>query len=399
MRISTAQAQSQLVQTMLDKQTQLARTQQQLATGQRLLAPADDPSAALRTLALDRALDRLTTFGRNSDLAQSRLQAEEDALAAMGDILLRARELALQANTAAQDGLSRNAITAELRVLQDQLLDVANQTDAQGEFLFGGYQSRQTPFLRDASGTVSYTGDAGQRLVSIGQNRLVAVSDSGERVLLTARDGNGVFRTAAESANTGSGRIDAGSVVDRSAWVADTYTLVMTTPDQYEIRDGTGGVIGSGAYVADSAIVFNGIQVTVSGTPKAGDQFQLRPSAHQDIFSTLAQVTQAVSSLDGDPAESAREISALGRGIEEIDQALSHLQTIRTEVGSRMATLDQQREINADEVLNLQSLRSQLQDLDYTEAIGRLNLQTVALQAAQQSYLKVQGLSLFNLMR
>ncbi|MDY6956451.1 MAG: hypothetical protein SVO96_06190 [Pseudomonadota bacterium] len=55
MRISTAQAQSQLVQAMLDKQTQLARTQQQLATGQRLLAPADDPSAALRTLALDRA--------------------------------------------------------------------------------------------------------------------------------------------------------------------------------------------------------------------------------------------------------------------------------------------------------------------------------------------------------
>ncbi|MDY6956449.1 MAG: flagellin [Pseudomonadota bacterium] len=145
--------------------------------------------------------------------------------------------------------------------------------------------------------------------------------------------------------------------------------------------------------------MFNDIQVTVSGTPEAGDQFQLRPSAHQDIFSTLAQVTQAVSSLDGDPAESAREISALGRGIEEIDQALSHLQTIRTEVGSRMATLDQQREINADEVLNLQSLRSQLQDLDYTEAIGRLNLHTVALQAAQQSYLKVQGLSLFNLMR
>jgi flagellar hook-associated protein 3 FlgL len=399
MRISTAQAQDQMVQTMLDKQGQLARTQQQLATGQRRLTPADDPTAAVRSLALDRALDRLTTYARNGDLAQARLQAEEDALAAMGDILLRARELALQANTAAQDGISRGAIATEMKALEEQLLDLANRRDAQGEFLFGGYQSRQTPFQRDASGAVLYSGDAGQRLVSIGSNRLVAVSDSGERVLLMARDGNGMFRTAVDPANTGTGRIDAGSVLDRAAWVPDTYTLEMTAPDQYEIRDSGGTLVAAGAYVADSAISFNGIQVSLSGSPQAGDRFEIRPSSHQDIFRTLTQVTQATSHLADGPAQSARHISALGRGIEEIDQALNHLQTIATEVGSRLATLDQQREINADETLDLQSLRSELNDLDYAEAIGRLNLQALALQAAQQSYLKLQGLSLFSLMR
>ncbi|MFZ5532028.1 MAG: flagellar hook-associated protein FlgL [Pseudomonadota bacterium] len=399
MRIATTQAQAQLVQAMLDKQSQLARTQQQLATGQRLLTPADDPTAAVRTLALNRALDRLATFGRNGDLAESRLQAEEGALAALGDILLRARELALEANTAAQDGLSRGAIAAELRSLNDQLLQVANQRDANGEYLFGGDQSRQIPFVRDAGGAVRFTGDAGQRLVSIGEHRLMAVSDSGERVLLTARDGNGLFRTDAATGNTGTGRIDAGSVTDRSAWVADTYTLNMLSADQYEIRDSGGGLVTSGVYVPDSAISFNGVQITLSGAPAAGDRFEVRPSGRQDMFQTLAQVTQAVADLDADPATAARGIGALGRGIEEIDQALGHLQTIRTEVGSRLNALDGQRESHADEVLNLQSLRSQLQDLDYTEAIGRLNLQTVALQAAQQSYLKLQGLSLFDLLR
>ena len=399
MRIATAQAQAQLVQAMLDKQSQLARTQQQLATGQRLLTPADDPTAAVRTLALNRALDRLATFGRNGDLAESRLQAEEGALAALGDILLRARELALEANTAAQDGLSRGAIAAELRSLNDQLLQVANQRDANGEYLFGGDQSRQIPFVREAGGTIRYTGDAGQRQVAIGEHRLVAVSDSGERVLLTARDGNGLFRTDAAAANTGTGRIDAGSVTDRSAWVADTYTLNMLSADQYEIRDSGGGLVTSGVYVPDSAISFNGVQITLSGAPAAGDRFEVRPSGRQDMFQTLAQLTQAVADLDADPATAARGIGALGRGIEEIDQALGHLQTIRTEVGSRLNGLDQQRQRNADETLSLQSLRSQLQDLDYTEAIGRLNLQTVALQAAQQSYLKLQGLSLFDLLR
>ncbi|HET7688021.1 MAG TPA: hypothetical protein VFK46_05250 [Candidatus Macondimonas sp.] len=214
-----------------------------------------------------------------------------------------------------------------------------------------------------------------------------------------ARDGNGVFRTAVDPGNTGTGRIDTGSVVDRSAWIPDTYTLDMVAADQYEIRDSTGGLVVSGAYVPDTAIVFNGIQVTLAGAPQTGDRFEIRPSGAQDVFTTLAQVEQTVSIMDGAPAEAARRVSVLGRGIEEIDQALSHLQTIQTEVGTRLATLDRQREINADEALGLQALRSQLQDLDYTEAIGRLNLQSVALQAAQQSYLKLQGLSLFNLMR
>ncbi len=399
MRISSAQAQHQLVQAMLDKQSQLTRTQQQLASGQRLLAAADDPAAAVRTLALDRALDRLEIYGRNADLAQNRLQTEESTLSAMGDLLLRARELTLQANSGAQNNGSRDAITTELSQLQAQLQQLANRRDAQGEFLFGGYQSRQAPFLRDATGAVTYTGDAGQRFLSIGENQLLAISDPGERVLLAARDGNGVFRTAVDPSNTGTARIDAGSVVDRSAWIPDTYTLDMVTADQYEIRDSGGGLVVSGAYVSDTAIVFNGIQVTLVGVPQPGDRFEIRPSGAQDIFTTLTQVEQAVSTIDGTPAEAARQVSALGRGIEEIDQALSHLQTIQTEVGTRLAALDQQREINADGTLELQALRSQLQDLDYTEAIGRLNLQSMALQAAQQSYLKLQGLSLFNLMR
>jgi len=398
-RISSAQAQHQLVQAMLDKQSQLTRTQQQLASGQRLLAAADDPAAAVRTLALDRALDRLEIYGRNADLAQNRLQSEESTLSAMGDLLLRARELTLQANSGAQNNGSRDAITTELSQLQAQLQQLANRRDAQGEFLFGGYQSRQAPFLRDATGAVTYTGDAGQRFLSIGENQLLAISDPGERVLLAARDGNGVFRTAVDPSNTGTARIDAGSVVDRSAWIPDTYTLDMVTADQYEIRDSGGGLVVSGAYVSDTAIVFNGIQVTLVGVPQPGDRFEIRPSGAQDIFTTLTQVEQAVSTIDGTPAEAARQVSALGRGIEEIDQALSHLQTIQTEVGTRLAALDQQREINADGTLELQALRSQLQDLDYTEAIGRLNLQSMALQAAQQSYLKLQGLSLFNLMR
>ena len=61
-----------------------------------------------------------------------------------------------------------------------------------------------------------------------------------------------------------------------------------------------------------------------------------------------------------------------------------------------MSQVDNQRNINESFTLQLQSTLSGVQDLDYAEAISRLNLQLTALEAAQQTYVKVQGLSLFN---
>jgi len=44
----------------------------------------------------------------------------------------------------------------------------------------------------------------------------------------------------------------------------------------------------------------------------------------------------------------------------------------------------------------LQENRSTLEDLDYAEAVSRFERQLLALQASQQSFVKIEGLSLFN---
>ena len=58
-----------------------------------------------------------------------------------------------------------------------------------------------------------------------------------------------------------------------------------------------------------------------------------------------------------------------------------------------------ERDENANGFLRLERQTSELNDLDFAEAVSRLNLQTTALQAAQQAYIKIQGLSLFNYLR
>ncbi|HAW19271.1 MAG TPA: flagellar hook-associated protein 3, partial [Flavobacteriales bacterium] len=89
----------------------------------------------------------------------------------------------------------------------------------------------------------------------------------------------------------------------------------------------------------------------------------------------------------------------LSQSLSTLDQALEHLQSRRTIVGNRLQALDTRTNENADERLTLQTDISELEDIDFAEAVSRLNLQSTALQAAQQAYIKIQGLSLFNFLR
>ncbi len=79
-----------------------------------------------------------------------------------------------------------------------------------------------------------------------------------------------------------------------------------------------------------------------------------------------------------------------------IDSALESVLDTRASVGARLNTIDNQKNANDSFSLLLQENRSSLEDLDYAEAISRFEQQLLALQASQQSFVKVQGLSLFN---
>ena len=70
--------------------------------------------------------------------------------------------------------------------------------------------------------------------------------------------------------------------------------------------------------------------------------------------------------------------------------------TTRAQIGSQRVEVEQLGLIGSDLDLQYASTLSDLQDLDYNEAISRLTQQRTFLEAAQQSFLKTTGLSLFN---
>lgn len=138
----------------------IARIEAQVATGDRLQEPSDDPAAAARAALIDR-LDMLLDVGRRTiQRADSRLSLGETAIAGAREAVLRIRELAL---AAASDSFSENdraIFGRELSILRAQLLESANSRDEAGRYLFAGARSGAPAFEADADGAIRWAGFA-----------------------------------------------------------------------------------------------------------------------------------------------------------------------------------------------------------------------------------------------
>ncbi len=82
--------------------------------------------------------------------------------------------------------------------------------------------------------------------------------------------------------------------------------------------------------------------------------------------------------------------------LDRMDSSLDSVMDTRASIGARMNIVDSQRNANESFNLVLKENRSSLEDLDYAEAISRFEQQMLALQASQQTFVKMEGLSLFN---
>jgi flagellar hook-associated protein 3 FlgL len=179
--------------------------------------------------------------------------------------------------------------------------------------------------------------------------------------------------------------------------VPDNYTLTFNTPTSYQIVDNTTGttVVPNGSYSSGSAIQFQGVEVSVTGPPAAGDSFSVAPSGNQSLFATLTNLSSALSTPADSPAAKAQLTTSVASALTNIDQGISHLSTVSASVGERINLLTSQGTTNTATNTTLVTQQSKLQDVDYASAVSTLSQQMVGLQAAEQSYAAVAQLSLF----
>lgn len=377
-------------------QTSLNRTQEQMASGRRILTPSDDPVAAAQALNVAQSQSINDQLAVNRGNARTALNVEESTLGSVTSLLQDVKTAIIQAGNGALDNQQRGFIATELQGRLDDLFGLANAVDGAGNQIFAGYKTMQTPFVKTPTGAI-YNGDEGERILQVGPRREIAIADSGTQVFERNKTGNGVFATAPAAANTGSGVVTTGTVVDSTALTGHQYTINFTSASSYDIIDVTAGTtLSSNAYTSGQSITFDGMQFSIEGTPAANDQFSVKPSSSESIFTAMTELVNILKTPVMNDADGAKLKNGLRAAHNVVTSSLDNVLTVRASVGSRLKELDSLDEQGEDRAAQYAENLMKLQEIDYTEAVTKLSKEKMMLEAVQQSFAQTSGLSLFN---
>ncbi|TRX74463.1 flagellar hook-associated protein FlgL [Pseudomonas mangiferae] len=436
MRISTIQAFNNSVSGLQKNYENVTRTQQQISTGKRILTPADDPVASVRLLQLSQEESLNAQYTSNGIAATNSLQSEDAILTSVNTVMQRVREIAIQAGGGGLDPTDRASLGTELAQREDELMSLLNTKDANGQYLFSGSTSGVQPFNRNPDGTYSYSGDEGRQNVQIASSTFIALGDNGKDLFENVFNANRVS-TAKTSTGTGAdgtvstGRISLGLVTDKTAYdntfpassppvatdgigihFLDSRNYVVYNPatlpagydwNTYDPNTPPAGQLSTGAVDSNpdtsDYITYGGVKVQIDGIPQKGDDYAVTRKPDEEkrgLLNVVSDLRKALQNGDGSNEGALKIRDQVAAAVSNLDAVSVKVLGAQGSIGARLNTLETTTNFISDVSLVNKSVQSGLEDLDYAAAISSLAMQSTVLQAAQQSYVKISGLSLFN---
>lgn len=162
------------------RETELARIQEQLSSGQRVLRPSDDPSAFTEARHMEVLSDRYNQFVRSIQSSQSWVDHTQEGLDALSELFTEAYENGVRIHNATFSAGDREAEATRLERVMENVVDILN-TQANGEYVFAGTRTTVKPF--DFAGVVvNYDGDGGARERYIGRALKMDINIDGMRL-------------------------------------------------------------------------------------------------------------------------------------------------------------------------------------------------------------------------
>ncbi|OHC12162.1 MAG: flagellar hook-associated protein 3 [Pseudomonadales bacterium GWC1_66_9] len=401
MRISTVTMFEQGLNSLVRQQGEYLKVGQQIASGKRVVNPSDDPQAASQAVGVAQSAAVNQQYADARISTRNALSQEESVLGSVADAIASAKTLLVQAGNGTLSDADRSSLASELNGIYEALLGQANATDGNGRYLFGGYQDKSPPFVKDAlTGIVSYQGDAGVVAQQVDASRQMASGDNGLQIFQTVH-GSASYLARADAANAGSVTFTGPSVTDSSdAGFGTSFALVFAVAADGTTTYSTDGGTTPVPYVDGQSISVNGLSLTLEGTPADGDSIAVSAAdeADPDLFRTLRNMLDALDTPLQNDADRARLQNTLSTSSRELDNALDNVLTTRASVGARLNELDVLDTVGGNRALNYEQTLSDLVDLDYNAAISEYSLRQVGLQAAQKAFVDIHQLSLFKLL-
>lgn len=296
-----------------------------------IVRPSDNPISNVEAMGLKSRMKDHDQYIRNSEYAELHLQSTEKAIEQIVDIMNKAKEIAIAQSSDFYDGNIRMNVANEIRQLRNQALAVANKRIG-NKYLFGGYKTLSKPF--DNQG--SYQGDQGKMTVEISKDFFVPINLHG-------------FEVFYADTGTSSKQPDPFERVGPQDGVPERFQ----DPKKEEMREADRGL---------------------ASKEEAAKEYDYQKRSN--VFSLLEGLTSSLENNDPTYTQSL---------LEEFDDAINRLVTMRTKVGSIMNSVSSSQVSNEDDKINAAARRSSLVDADITELFSDITRQRDILKTTYQA--------------
>ncbi|HVJ66809.1 MAG TPA: flagellar hook-associated protein FlgL [Caulifigura sp.] len=247
---------SQLLKQSAQHSANIAKLQQQIASGQRISRPSDDPLGTKTIISRTVIVGQYETQSRTLNQAADRLNQANTELLSVSDLLVQARDIASQARSALDDSELSN-YASQIDTILTQVRDTAN-SQLDGQYLFSGDTANNQPYAPSGS-DFSYQGS----------HQSLKVSFFGKSSLEVVYSGQRVFGSTARGATTITGSTGAKPGVGTNTSTMNSQLLVTHTATSYAA--GSGVSSGTSSVTSDNIIGPSGTHtLTINDTSGTG---------------------------------------------------------------------------------------------------------------------------------
>jgi flagellar hook-associated protein 3 FlgL len=359
MRVSDKMQQAQLLSNINKNRSELSTLQTQAASLKKVTKPSDDPVGASRILQNRTEILNMNQFDRNIFFGKAYLDMTEATLGQMSDVIVRAKELAIQAANDTNTGLPREMMAEEVAQIYHAMIEMSNRRFGD-RYIFAGFKTTTAPFNKNGE----YQGDDGQMNIQSLAGQYTPINMVGSQVFLGEKLGV-------------DGNIARDQVIPKTVEELQKYKM-----DQIEAE-----------FIKDENRQNN---LETRGPANLGRIQRLGQSdpvsgAHGvNVFQTVMGLEASLRSNDK---------MGIQNSLDALDQALNQVNLARAEVGGRANQLVATNESIQKAIVDNKSYNSMIEDVDVFQVMTDITKQNQTLEATLATSGKVSSQTLLDFLR
>jgi len=405
MRISSVSVFQDAVNNFNDMQSAISDTMNQISSGVALTSPSVNPTAAAQVLVASQGKSVNTQYGVNRQNATGALSTSDGVLAGATNLMQNLESLIVQAGNGSFTTSDKATMAEQFKTSMNQLMDLANSTDSNGNYMFSGSSVGTKPYVASSNGAV-YQGNQVTQQLQVESSQQVSVTQVGISIFGNIQVSPNAYFSTPDGSNTSTATMSNGTVVTPAAVTNDNYSVTFTSPTAYDVKDTSTGVTvtTNNAYTSGAPIVIAGVQYAVTngpapnGTPAAGDQFTVQPG-NQNIFQVLTNIMNAVTQPTTTAGQQTNFSNSLAQANAAISKSMNNVLNTRDQIGNSLQQLTNLDSVGSTVDLSYTTTISNLQDTNYAQAVSQLTQEQFTYKAAQQAFANTSQLSLINMIR